>query len=154
MAYVSHSGTNNTSQYDWKVLIFMVLLLAAILVFVAAKFIYPEMVKTSTVVPAQAMSNTSTSSAPKSMVKTDAAAVISIAEKKEVIPPSAPKVIVSTVDSAPSSSTIEATAPAQKLIAPTTQSDINQPALVSSEANTQSEDLRCSDSDHTAGLCK
>jgi len=153
MAYVSHSGTNNTSQYDWKVLIFMVLLLAAILVFVAAKFIYPEIVTTGVVVPAQAINTTSMSSAPKSMVKTDAAAV-GIVEKKEVIPTSAPKVIASTVKSAPSSSTTEVTAPVKKEIAPATQSDTNGPALVSSEANTQSGDLRCSDSDRTAGLCK
>jgi len=138
MAYVSHSGTNSSSQYDWKVLIFMVLLLASILVFVAAKFIYPEVMTTGTVAPAQTMSNTVTTSAAKTVVKKDAVLVVDTAGKQEQAPVSAPKVIKSVVDSAPVSSTTPIAVPAQKAITSSSQSD----------------NLRCSDSDHAAGLCK
>lgn len=128
MAYISHSGTDNASQYDWKVLIFMVLLLVSILAFVAIKFLFPDVVAGTNSVFPDPVKNSASAAAP--MNKTEVVPQIippeQLAEKKAESMAPAPKTTKSTF--------------------------VNDPKNSMHKKDT--ENLRCSESDRASGLCQ
>lgn len=127
MAYISHSGTDNESQYDWKVLIFMVLLLVSILVFVAIKFLFPDVVAgPNSVLPDQAKNSAPAASANKTEMVPQIIPPERLAEKKAEFIAPAPKTTKST--------------------------SVNDPK--NSMHQTDTENLLCSKSDRASGLCQ
>ena len=144
MAYVSHSGTNNASQYDWKILIFMVLLLVSILGFVAVKFLFPgAVVETNAVFPDQAKSS-APAAAPlsKANVVPQIISPEHLAEKKtDVIAPVAKTTAVND----------------QKESIPKTVDSVMKPEHdVQTEIKPvqKTDTLLCSESDRASGLCQ
>lgn len=144
MAYISHSGTDNASQYDWKILIFMVLLLVSILVFVAIKFLFPGVIAgTNSVFPNQEK-NSAPAAAPmnKAAVAPQIILPERLAEKKtEVIAP------------APKTTTVND----QKDSIPKAVDSVMKPVHdVQAEINPvqKTDTLLCSENDRASGLCQ
>jgi len=144
MAYISHSGTDNASQYDWKILIFMVLLLASVFVFVAIKFLFPGVIAGKNSVFPDQVKNSAPAAAP--MNKTNVVPQIipleRLAEKKtEVIAP------------APKTTAVND----QKDSIPKAVDSVMKPVHdVQAEINPiqKTDTLLCSESDRASGLCQ
>jgi hypothetical protein len=148
MAYVSHSGSNNSSQYDWKVLIFMVLLLVSILIFVAIKFLYPELITgTAPVVSTPVKQSEPAVQANKIDTASQVLSSKPMAEKKTEVATSAPKVTKSTVVDELKNSTPIPVDPVNDM-----SHDIELKAK--SENKTEAQNLLCSKSDRASGLCQ
>lgn len=155
MAYVSHSGTGSASQYDWKILIFMVLLLVSILVFVAVKFLFPEVAGgINTVSPVQATTTTvqAANSAPAAPISPTEVTSQMIpperpAEKKAAVIAAAPKTTGSTTANVLKSSAPQAT---HSAIPPVNEA----PATINPELKKETGGLLCSESDRASGLCQ
>lgn len=145
MAYVSHSGSSKSSQYDWKVLIFMVLLLISVLIFVAVKFLYPELITGAPPVVSTPVKHVEAVAQPRQI---DATSQVlpsnAVAEKK---PDVAPKVTNPLAVDEPKSS---------KQVAINSSNDISQHAELKENENKKSEtqNLLCSENDRASGLCQ
>lgn len=161
MAYVSHSGTGSTSQYDWKILIFMVLLLVSILVFVAVKFLFPEVAGgINTVSPVQATTTPIQVTTPVQTANNAPAAPISPTEvTSQMIPPERPAEKTAAVIAPAPKTTGSTTTNVLKSSAPqATHSAIppvnEAPATINPELKKETGGLLCSESDRASGLCQ
>lgn len=144
MAYVSHSGSNKSSQYDWKILIFMIVLLVSILIFVAIKFLYPHLLVGTSAVPTPQVSQPVVTAQP-SKVDVPAALVSpnTTAEPKDSAIVSAPKSVEVVISDAPKNSE-------PKKIDNTLKSDL----FVEPSQDRSANELLCSNNDRAAGLCQ
>lgn len=138
MAYVSHSGSNKSSQYDWKILIFMVILLVSILVFVAFKFLYPNIVGAPAVptgvVSPPAMAGPTSSS-------TTSAVLVPKQNKSATI--ATPKSVDAVTADESKNSELN-----------TTDNALKSELLVEPNKTQSTDTLLCSDKDRAAGLCQ